>query len=217
MRYVPSDKYTIAWFKLAECVAKGEKEKAFGVYRLLMHSFDDQAYAYQLEGDLLDAFQDYRAVEKYTHAAHLYIKSGKLREAATLYRELIFMAPAEILFIQRLIEIYNKATNTDLTLKKITTLAETLSEKKMYNHLTQIVQLFARDTVSAQLGRLYQNIALTTIKNDDSDFEAKELLFEAIVSFFIQSAESQKLQEFMVIIKETDDYWYNKATVLLKC
>ena len=53
----PSDKYTIAWFKLAECVAKGEKEKAFGVYRLLMHSLEDQAYAYQLEGDLLDAFK----------------------------------------------------------------------------------------------------------------------------------------------------------------
>ena len=30
MRYIPNDKYTIAWFKLAECVTKGEKEKAFG-------------------------------------------------------------------------------------------------------------------------------------------------------------------------------------------
>jgi tetratricopeptide (TPR) repeat protein len=216
MRYVPSDKYTIAWFKLAECVAKGEKEKAFGVYRLLMHSFDDQAYAYQLEGDLLDAFQDSRAIEKYTHAAHLYVKNNKLREAAAIYRELLFMQPAEIMYIQRLIEIYNKASNKELTLKKVTTLVDMLCQKRMYNHVRHIVERFEAETLALELGRLYQKVALYCIKADDSDFVAKEHLFESIVSFYIESTKSQQLQEFLFILKETDDYWYNKAAVLLK-
>ncbi len=216
MRYVPSDKYTIAWFKLAECVAKGEKEKAFGVYRLLMHSFDDQAYAYQLEGDLLDAFQDSRAIEKYSHAANLYLKTNKLREAAALYRDLISMDPREILYIQRLIEIYNKASNKELTFKKIVTLVDMLCEKKMYHHLAQVIQRFECPMLEVPAGRLYQKIALSCIKDDDSDFAGKEYLFESVISFFIESPKSQQLQEFLLILKETDEYWYNKAAILLK-
>ena len=59
MKHLPSDKYNVAWFKLAECVARGEKEKALGVYRLLVHSLDEPAFIRQLEGDLLLAFKDY--------------------------------------------------------------------------------------------------------------------------------------------------------------
>lgn len=101
MRYVPNDKYTIAWFKLAECVAKGEKEKAFGVYRLLKHSLEDQAYAYQLEGDLLSAFGDEKAAEKYAHAARLYYHNNQHKEAVALYEELILLTPHEVpLYLQ---------------------------------------------------------------------------------------------------------------------
>ena len=128
MRYVPSDKYTIAWFKLAECVAKGEKEKAFGVYRLLMHSLDDQAYAYQLEGDLLGAFQDQRAIEKYAHAAHLYVQNNRFKEAATLYQDLIVMAPDDKHYITRLIDVYKKHKSHDVLIVKLGRLADYLIE-----------------------------------------------------------------------------------------
>ena len=62
MRHVPSDKYNIAWFRLAECVSRGEKERALGVYRLLAHSFGDEAFAHQLMGDLLLSFDDAQAL-----------------------------------------------------------------------------------------------------------------------------------------------------------
>ncbi len=58
MKQVPSGKYTIAWFKLAECVSRGEKERALGVYRLLSHSLDDSALVCQLEGDIFLSFND---------------------------------------------------------------------------------------------------------------------------------------------------------------
>ena len=41
--------YSVAWFKLAEFVTRKEKERAFGVYRLLSHSIADRAFAAQLE------------------------------------------------------------------------------------------------------------------------------------------------------------------------
>ena len=78
MKHVPQDKYNVAWFTLAECVARGEKVRALGVYRLLAYSIDDSAFRRQLEGDILLAFQDKDdAIVKYKEAAFLYQKAGK--------------------------------------------------------------------------------------------------------------------------------------------
>ena len=149
MRYVPSDKYTIAWFKLAECVAKGEKEKAFGVYRLLMHSLEDQAYAYQLEGDFLGAFQDDRAIEKYAHAAHLYQHNNRFKEAAALYEELMVLNPQEDRYLLQVIEIYKYHKSTDIFIAKLIKLSDPLLEKKMYQQLLFIINEFAASDRSA--------------------------------------------------------------------
>lgn len=135
MRYLPSDKYTIAWFKLAECVSKGEKEKAFGVYRLLMHSLEDQAYAYQLEGDLLSAFQDDRAVEKYAKAAHIYHLNNRYKEAAALYEELMLQLPDDEQYVAKLIEVYQKHKKHDVLVAKLKNLADLLHAKGRFAHV----------------------------------------------------------------------------------
>jgi len=89
MKHVSSDKYSVAWFKLAECVARGEQERAFGVYRLLSHSFEDKAFAHQLAGDLYLAFDNPElAIDKYEQAAQLYKKDGRLSEATAVYDHL---------------------------------------------------------------------------------------------------------------------------------
>jgi predicted Zn-dependent protease len=73
MKQMQSDKYTIAWFKIAECVSRGEKERALGVYRLLSHSFNDNAVASQLEADINLAFNEQdQAVVLYRQAIDLY-------------------------------------------------------------------------------------------------------------------------------------------------
>ena len=89
MKHVSPDKYSIAWFKLAECVARGEQARAFGVYRLLSHSFEDKAFAHQLAGDLHLAFNDTEAaVAKYEQAAQIYKKDGRHSEAEAVYGHL---------------------------------------------------------------------------------------------------------------------------------
>ncbi len=67
-----NDAYSIAWFKLAECVARREKERAFAVFRLLSHSIDDAAVVVHLEADLLFAFKDDVAITFYQRAVDLY-------------------------------------------------------------------------------------------------------------------------------------------------
>ena len=106
MRQLPSDKYNVAWFKLAEFVARGEKERALGLYRLLAHSFDDEALAHQLEGDLLLAFNDDGAVKCYVDAAKYYQKAHRFVQAAAVYEHILSLQPRTEMHILTIIDLY---------------------------------------------------------------------------------------------------------------
>jgi len=109
MKQVPTDKYTIAWFKLAECVSRGEKERALGIYRLLSHSLDDRALVCQLEGDIFLSFNDReKAVTNYYRAALLYKKDNRLLESAAVYEHLLTIQPEEKGYRTIIINLYNQ-------------------------------------------------------------------------------------------------------------
>lgn len=72
MKQAMPDKSSVAWFKLAEFVSRGEKERALSIYRLLSYSISNPALVAQLEGDILYAFHDERALESYRRAIDIY-------------------------------------------------------------------------------------------------------------------------------------------------
>lgn len=80
---------SVAWYKLADLIARGEREKALSVYRLLSHSLDDKAYALQLEGDVLLALEDPRSKEKYFQAASLYKTEKRWVDAVAVTEHLL--------------------------------------------------------------------------------------------------------------------------------
>jgi hypothetical protein len=96
----------VAWFKLADLITRKEKEKALNLYRLLSHSFDDRAYALQVEGDILWALEDEVAVDKYKQAAYLYKKEKKLVAATAVYEHLLTLQPNNYDFLSTLIILY---------------------------------------------------------------------------------------------------------------
>ena len=109
MRQIPSEKLSIAWFKLADCVARGEKERALGVYRLLSHSIKDDAVQAQLQADLFISFNDKEsAIKNYIRAADLYEKSGKLFHAVGLYEQLLLLSPQNESFTNTLDRLYRE-------------------------------------------------------------------------------------------------------------
>ena len=108
MKQQPSESYSVAWFKLAEFVSRGEKVRAMGLYRLLAHSLEDQALVLQLEGDLLRSFDDATALERYEHAALSYKASGRLMEAVSVYEHLIVLQPAQTLYRQAAVHLYTE-------------------------------------------------------------------------------------------------------------
>lgn len=80
---------SVAWFKLADLIARGEREKALNVFRLLSHSYNDKAFCLQLEGDILWSLKaDQQAHEKYKQAAYLYKKDSRYVHALALCKHL---------------------------------------------------------------------------------------------------------------------------------
>ncbi len=108
MKHVDSETYNVAWFKLADYIARGEKERALGVYRLLSHSLDDTALALQLRADILRAFGDPTALTIYQQAAEQYRLHNKTLQAAAVYEHLVTLDPENIAFRQILIELYQQ-------------------------------------------------------------------------------------------------------------
>ena len=93
MKTVSNSKQSVAWFRLAECVDRGEKEKALAFHRLLTHSYSDCAFIKKLEADILAFFQDTQAFNAYEEAALLYTKQERFFEAALIYEYLLCGMP----------------------------------------------------------------------------------------------------------------------------
>ncbi len=104
---------SIGWFRLAELVEGGEKEKALNLYRLLSHSFEDRGFAIQVEGDILWAFEDNDALEKYQQAAYLYRKEKRTSAAIGIYEHLHTLDQKNHEVVGVLVVLYYKADLID--------------------------------------------------------------------------------------------------------
>jgi len=88
MYFPHTEQSSIAWFKLAEFVGRKEKERALYLFRLLVHSIADTALVAQLEGDLLAAFGDEKAVDSYERAMRIYIATARFSDARLLFERI---------------------------------------------------------------------------------------------------------------------------------
>ncbi len=141
MKQVPSGKYTIAWFKLAECVSRGEKERALGVYRLLSHSLDDSALICQLEGDIFLSFNDKKqAVINYYQAAQLYKKDNRMLEAAAVYEHLLTIQPEDKKYRTVIIHLYNQLNIQSKVKEHVIFLVDHLSQNEQFDEIEQIIE-----------------------------------------------------------------------------
>lgn len=175
MRHVPTDKHTIAWFKLAECIARGEREKAYGVYRLLAHSLSDQAYALQLEGDLLRCFDDARAFEKYRQALQLYYQEQRWLQAAGVGAHLESFQEITIPVREILVEVHSQLENTAVMLTMLQELIISLIKAGAVEQIsTRFDQLFAVPLEPSSLLPAWSAIITVAIAHHGNAADIKE-------------------------------------------
>ena len=110
MKLLSSGSHNIAWFKLADFVARGEKERALSVFKLLVHSIADTAFALQLEGDIVLAFYDDAALDRYHCAANVYKKHGDYQKAIAVY-EHVALFKNDLKILEALLDVYDLLQN----------------------------------------------------------------------------------------------------------
>lgn len=202
MRNVPSDKYNVAWFKLAECVSRGEKEKALGVYRLLSHSLHDPAFARQLQGDILFAFNDITAaVQHYDEAARMYLESARMLEAAAIYEHCMALLDDKQLYLQKLIQIYSSLTISKKVIAHGAVLFSLFLAKKDFNEMLLLLTLLENHAQKDELLSLKQQLVIAMLQENSINPELYIPYVEQIITNFIQHDDSQQLHRFLATLQ----------------
>lgn len=212
MRFLPSDKYNVAWFKLAECVSRGERERALGVYRLLAHSFDDTAFSRQLEGDILLAFDDIAgALDRYHEAVVLYQQSQRILEAAAICEHLIVLDPQKQEYITMLAEFYGEL---NIAVKAATYTHMACALALAQNDLPQMAGLLEQleryasveETIGMRQQLLWAYMRLTPLAHEPGIQQMKK-----IIDGLIQGEDQKRLQQFMMSLEEQSTAYFNAA------
>lgn len=220
MKHVLSEKSSLAWFKLAEFVTRGEKERALSIYRLLAHSIKSPALAAQLEGDLLQAFEDDRALEAYRRAALLYLRENDPVQAVLLYEQLSGLAPHSDDILQILLEWYQRFDDqqrcVDVARRLILLFVE---QGKCTEAHDIIVQVILNEESKLRLNEQFVVALLTsqTGKKEDRLIRAHTAL---VLDYFLSTHQKGRSQEqlgrFLATLAGLDETVYRYACDYVK-
>ncbi len=209
MRLVASELYNVAWFKLADFVARGEKERALSVHKLLMHSVTDEAIPYQLEGDILLAFDDDAALDRYHIAANLYKKSGKMKQAASVY-EHVCMFKKDEKILEALFDVYLVLKDRVGILDTFSKLAKVCLKQGSFSFVTN---LFHRHVIECDL-YLQALLCIRFIRSlllyDQANPQLLSYVYQAI-DLLQKCQKEEELLQFISLLEELDKEKYDKA------
>lgn len=212
MRHVPSDKYNVAWFKLAECVSRGEKERALGVYRLLAHSFGDEAFAYQLMGDLLLSFDDVQAIVKYQEAADRYTGEQRWLEAAAVYEHMLTFDPTNITYRKELVRLYKETSLQGKITANLMHLFQQYLNADQLDYALQIIEQLDNYVSLQELAPSRQKLvyALLTKRMVVPDIVVEQI--HRTIDGYFANNNTKALTQFLTYLEQAGDYYYIEAS-----
>lgn len=212
MKQHGTDKYSIAWFKLADCIARGEKERALGVFRLLSHSLDDNALAQQLYGDILLSFNDKSAAsERYLHAAQMYQEDTRLLEAAAVYEHLTTLNPDHVAYREKLIELYQAMGIASKVREYVAQLLEYLLNKDDWQKAIELVRSYDTAGDACFAARLHEKLVFTLLMFPEVLPDTIMMHVKKVIDAWHTAQDIRALQEFMNKLQAADEKLYAQA------
>jgi hypothetical protein len=206
MRVLSAESYSVAWFKLADFVARGEKERALNVHKLLMHAVDEEAFAYQLEADILLSFDDELALGKYHVAANLYKKQEKYQRAIDVYRHVLLRCE-DLSMVESLLDVYNLLENDEELIKSFSLFSKACLKQQdvglLFNRLHSF-SIYPQKTVYA---RLHAALVESFLLYDPQNKHLKMYL-EQTVDLLKECKDKKLFNSFVERVKELDESVY---------
>lgn len=216
MRQVRSDKSNVAWFALAECISRGEKERALGVYRLLSHSFDDCALKVQLEADILWSFRDEGAIKKYQEAAEIFAKDRRHLEAAAVFEHVATLTPRSLYVLDTLIQLYVALGQPVKALNHTLTFLEVAAANKEVSRMRDMVQQIELALEPALRVQLHQHFTLVLLKQDEPSHELILVSMKKAIDLLLMHNQSRSLQQFLSQIQALNQRYYQQACIFIE-
>jgi tetratricopeptide (TPR) repeat protein len=215
MRQVHVQKSNVAWFTLAECVSRGEKERALGVYRLLSHSLDDSAVIAQLEGDLLWAFNDKAAIEKYYSAATCYQQDGRYREAFAVLEHCRALSGTSRYCLEQLIQLAEHIHHEVRLSEYIREYIDRVDDLDAYLFVRAVLEKPCRSENAGQFFMLKVALAIrvSAVKAVSSE-EVLPFLREIAAACLVARDEHQ-LQRLLVSLEHNNVFYYQQIVSYL--
>lgn len=208
------NKYSIAWFKIAECVLRGEKERALGVYRLLAHSLPDTALASQLEADILLACLEFeRAFKTYAKAAEQYEKDNRCVQALAVYEHMITMRPDDVIIRAKVTRMHAEQKNSDMVVHHAALLASAL--------ISQGTLAVAYETVAnctalidpLLLIPVYEQFLQAKVASDSAEYKLCSSILYKIIDTVVQTDSKAQLQQLLARLQTSA--WLDVARAYL--
>jgi len=213
MKHLNAEKYNLAWFKLAECVSRKEKERALGVYRLLSHSLDNDALAVQLSGDLFLCFDDHqKAIEKYLQAAELYKKNNQFIESIAVYEHIIVLQPGTERHVFDLCQLY---VDSDMSFKVVDHV-DRLIKKKSFDVASKIIKKMDVSLKPQEVAKANQDLLFALLKHEVVPKEKVMQHIEKIIDGWSEVADDYMLQDFLHQLRTLHKDFYEHAVEYLE-
>lgn len=209
MKLLSSGSHSIAWFKLADIVSRGEKERALSVYKLLMHSIADQAFAYQLEGDILLAFDDHSAIDRYHSAANLYKKNGDYQKAIAVY-EHVALYKSDVKILESLLDVYHVLGDQAGIVNSFYRFAILAVQQRNFGLLINRLHVYLMTGNTMLQAELYGYTFFALLFHDVTNPQIKIYLFQAL-DLYMQVVDGHALTRFMAKLKVSHEGFYTKA------
>jgi tetratricopeptide (TPR) repeat protein len=201
----------VAWFALAECISRGEKERALGVYRLLSHSFDDRALKVQLEGDILWSFRDEGAIKKYQEAAELYKKEGRQLEAAAVFEHITTLVPDSLYYRDVLMQLHLAMGNAAKVGNHALIFLEIAGAQQEFSRMNEVVSQLEQVLESSQCAQLYQQYVVSTLKYQETPHDSVLVYMKKAIDLLVAYNQSRVLQQFLSTIQVLNSRYYQQA------
>lgn len=213
MNQISSEKYNIAWFKLAEFVSRGEKERALAMYRLLSHSLEDKAFVQQLEGDLLLSFNDDAAYYRYGKAVATYLEHGRVAEAVAVYEHMVTLEPTTLEELQTLVALYLRMHNNLRIFEMTQHLFRWLMGKGEFEKVSALLQQIDDP---GKFAVVHQELVQSWLKVEDPPTDSLMLHVRKIIDHYFSVRQTKALQSFLITIKMLHVLLYQKACAYMQ-
>jgi len=215
MKAEVGERKNIAWFKLAEFVTRGEKERALGLFRLLTHSFEDRAFIKKLEAEILASFSDEQAFAEYLQAAHLYRANGQLIEAVSIFETLTLFQPERSEHYEKVIAIFHELNNQEKVLSYQKQLCSLFVHQDRPDRAFAVFEKMNGLNDVERLS-LQQGLVLSAVKNRYPQQALITNHLHRTLDGLLRFAGETELNKFLASLQVLNAVWHKDAVDYLK-